>query len=94
MEQQLAVFGVNHKSSSLAVRERFWFSESRLYAAISHLAKSAGIEEVVLLVTCNRTEFVLWTSNLSEATESVHNYLTRSLNDLRLNCLRKTYTIL
>ena len=76
MEQQLAVFGVNHKSSSLAVRERFWFSESRLYAAISHLAKSAGIEEVVLLVTCNRTEFVLWTSNLSEATESVHNYLT------------------
>jgi glutamyl-tRNA reductase len=75
LESQLAVIGVNHKSSSLAVRERFWFSESRLYAALQHLAKAEGIEEVVLLVTCNRTEFILWACNLGRATESLRGFL-------------------
>jgi glutamyl-tRNA reductase len=75
LESHLAIIGVNHKSSSLAVRERFWFSESRLYAALQSLAKADGIEEVVLLVTCNRTEFIFWTSSLSRATESIQSYL-------------------
>ncbi len=84
MESQLAVIGLNHKSSTLAVRERFWFTEGRTYSALQHLAKADGIEEVVLLVTCNRTEFILWTSNLARATESVREYLTREfgLTDL------------
>ncbi len=88
MEPQLAVIGINHKSSSLAVRERFWFSESRLYAALRHLAKAEGTEEIVLLVTCNRTEFVLWTSNPGRATESIREFLAGEfgLQDSEWDC--------
>lgn len=80
MEAQLAVIGVNHKTSSVEIRERFWFSENRLYAALRHLAKAAGFEEIVLLVTCNRTEFIFWTSNFVLATESVREYLKSEFN--------------
>jgi glutamyl-tRNA reductase len=77
LEAQLAVIGVNHKTSSVAVRERFWFSESRLYAALHHLAKAEPIKEIVLLVTCNRTEFIFWTPNFALATEALRDYLKR-----------------
>ena len=75
MEAQLAVIGVNHKTSSVEIRERFWFSESRLYAALQRLAKTSGIAEIVILVTCNRTEFIFWTPNFTAATENVRDYL-------------------
>jgi glutamyl-tRNA reductase len=75
LEAKLAVIGVNHKTSTVAVRERFWFSESRLYAALHHLAKAEGIEEIVLLVTCNRTEFIFWTSDFVGATQALRGYL-------------------
>ncbi len=77
MDSQVAVIGINHKSCTLAVRERFWFTEGRTYSTLQSLSKSPGIEEIVLLVTCNRTEFILWTSSLASATESVRNHLTQ-----------------
>jgi glutamyl-tRNA reductase len=77
LDSQLAVVGVNHKTSPVEVREKFWFTESRLYAALHHLAHAEGIQEIVLLVTCNRTEFMLWTHNAAAATNSVQEYLTR-----------------
>jgi glutamyl-tRNA reductase len=75
LEAQLAVIGVNHKTSSVEIRERFWFSESRLYAALRRLAKTADIAEIVILVTCNRTEFIVWTPDFAAATESLRAYL-------------------
>jgi glutamyl-tRNA reductase len=75
LEPQLAVIGVNHKTSSVAVRERFWFSESRLYSALHKLSKSNAIEEIVLLVTCNRTEFIFWTPDFALSTEALKGYL-------------------
>jgi glutamyl-tRNA reductase len=75
LEAQLAVIGVNHKTSSVEVRERFWFTENRLYAALRQLAKAPGFEEIVLLVTCNRTEFIFWTPNFTVSTDALKEYL-------------------
>ncbi len=61
----------------MEVRERFWFSESRAIAALQSLARAAGIEEVVLLSTCNRSEFILWASNAGQASDAVHQFLER-----------------
>jgi glutamyl-tRNA reductase len=65
------VIGLNHRSAPVAVRERFWISESRRFEALVQLARAEGVEEVVVLATCNRTEFLLWASDASLAANSV-----------------------
>ena len=60
MEPTLVVIGLNHHTAPIAVRERFWMSERRQRDALTALARSEGIEEVVVFSTCNRTEFVAW----------------------------------
>jgi glutamyl-tRNA reductase len=78
------VVGVNYRTAPVAVRERFWVSESRRCEALMQLARAEGIDEVVVLATCNRTEFILWTRDPSAASGSVLNFLTREYG-LRLS---------
>ncbi len=65
------VIGLNHRTAPVAVRERFWISESRRLDALIQLGKAEGVEEVIVLGTCNRTEFLLWASDASLAANSV-----------------------
>ncbi|HWR14063.1 MAG TPA: glutamyl-tRNA reductase [Terriglobales bacterium] len=76
MEPTLVIIGVNYRSAPVEVRERFWISESRRYEALVRLVRSEAIEEVAVLATCNRTEFILWTRDASAAANSVLNFLT------------------
>jgi glutamyl-tRNA reductase len=55
----------------VAVRERFWIGESGRYEALHHLLRSEGIDEAVVLATCNRTEFILWANDVPAAANSV-----------------------
>lgn len=48
--------GVNHKTAPVEIRERFAFSDSSLAAALAEILKLPGIEETVVLSTCNRVE--------------------------------------
>jgi glutamyl-tRNA reductase len=77
LEPTLIVIGLNHKTASVDVRQQFWIGEQRRYEALHKLSESPGIEEVVVLATCNRTEFILWASDFSAAATSVLNYLVR-----------------
>ena len=77
MEPSLVVVGLNFKTSPVAVRERFWMSELRRYEALHQLVRAEGIDEVIVLATCNRTEFILWSSDASEACDSVLRFLTQ-----------------
>jgi len=70
------VIGLNHRTAPVAVRERFWISESRRYEALVQLAREEGIEEVLVLATCNRTEFLLWAEDASLAANSVLRFLS------------------
>jgi glutamyl-tRNA reductase len=76
VEPSLMVVGLNHRTAPVAVRERFWISEPDRYEALVQLARAEGIEEVIVLATCNRTEFVLWASDASLAANSVLHFLT------------------
>ncbi len=69
------VIGVSHHAAPLAVRERFWMNESGRRDALVRLSRAEGIEEIVVLATCERTEFLLWTRDVSAA-GSVLNFLT------------------
>ncbi|MGA3211780.1 MAG: glutamyl-tRNA reductase [Terriglobales bacterium] len=52
------LIGVNHKTAPVDVRERFAIPESRLPDAVQQLAKYPGVEEALIVSTCNRVEFV------------------------------------
>ena len=77
MEPTLAVIGLNFRTSPVAVRERFWVSPARRSETLLHLVRSEGIEEVIVLATCNRTEFILWASDVPTAANSVLRFLTQ-----------------
>jgi glutamyl-tRNA reductase len=77
VEPTLAVIGLNYRTSPVAVRERFWISPARRTETLLQLVRSEGIEEVIVLATCNRTEFILWASDVPTAANSVLRFLTQ-----------------
>ncbi|QJR09305.1 Glutamyl-tRNA reductase [Usitatibacter rugosus] len=52
----LHVLGINHHTAPLEVREKIAFPAERHAAVLAELAAQAGVAEVVLVSTCNRTE--------------------------------------
>jgi len=48
--------GVNHKTASVALREQVAFGPEQLHQALPALRVQAGVDEAVILSTCNRTE--------------------------------------
>jgi glutamyl-tRNA reductase len=57
------LIGVNHKTAPVEVRERFAIAESKLPEAMRRLATQPGIEEGLILSTCNRVELLARTQN-------------------------------
>lgn len=54
--QHLFVLGVNHKTASVSLRERVAFGPERIDHALVSLLDVPGVQEGVILSTCNRTE--------------------------------------
>ena len=50
------VLGVNHKTAPVHVRERFAVPEARLPDALGKLTSMDGVEEAMIVSTCNRVE--------------------------------------
>jgi glutamyl-tRNA reductase len=65
------VVGLNYRTAPVAVREHFWISENRRYEALVQLSRAEGIGEVIVMATCNRTEFWLWANDVTLAANSV-----------------------
>lgn len=76
MDPTLLVIGLNHRTAPVAVRERFWISEEQRSKDLTKLVLAEGIEEVIVLATCNRTEFWLWADDAALAADSVLRRLT------------------
>jgi glutamyl-tRNA reductase len=71
VEPTLMVVGLNYRTAPMEVRERFWIPEKGRYEALFQLSRAEGIDEVVVLSTCNRTEFLLWANDVTLAANSV-----------------------
>src|SRR5574337_148905 len=52
----LIALGINHQTAPLPVREKVAFAPEATPAALSDLANQAGVNEALILSTCNRTE--------------------------------------
>jgi glutamyl-tRNA reductase len=57
------LIGVNHNSAPLEVRERLAIPESRLPEVCRELGARSGIEEGLVISTCNRVELITHTAN-------------------------------
>src|SRR5205807_1437232 len=57
------LIGVNHKSAPVEVRERLALADSRLADACKRLTEQPGVEEGMILSTCNRVEVLARTVN-------------------------------
>jgi len=56
---RVQVVGLNHRQAPVAVREALAFRRDRLWEALSGLQSMEGVEECVVLSTCNRVELYL-----------------------------------
>jgi glutamyl-tRNA reductase len=87
------VIGLNHRTAPLAMRERFWIGENRRYEVLGKLKNAEGVEEVLVLSTRCRTEFLVWASEPTLAANSVLQYLS-SEHGLKLSEWEHFYRLL
>jgi glutamyl-tRNA reductase len=55
----LQILGLNHNTAPLEIREQLVFAGDEIPRALERLTTLDGVDEAVLLSTCNRTEFYL-----------------------------------
>lgn len=58
----LIALGINHNTASLDVREKVAFSSTQIESALRAAIAGAGLSEVAILSTCNRTELYAYGS--------------------------------
>jgi len=68
------LIGVNHKSAPLDLRERLAVSEEQLPGAIGELVKHPGVDEGMLISTCNRVEVIASTSQSADLRKFLSSY--------------------
>jgi glutamyl-tRNA reductase len=61
----LLALGINHKTAPVALREKVAFTPDSLVEALASLKKLEGVDESVIVSTCNRTELYVNTQDES-----------------------------
>jgi glutamyl-tRNA reductase len=59
----LQILGLNHNTAPLEIREQVVFANDELGQALLRLNELEDVDEIVLLSTCNRTEFYVITND-------------------------------
>ena len=57
MKSSLTLFGINHRTAPLCVREQCSFTHEQIRAELQRMSAISSIDGCVLLFTCNRTEY-------------------------------------
>ncbi|MFN0003181.1 MAG: glutamyl-tRNA reductase [Pseudohongiellaceae bacterium] len=81
----LLVLGINHNTAAIAVREKVAFAPADMQFALQQACASAGIAEIAILSTCNRTELYCVISTNTAASHSnvtVDSSLSASIDSL------------
>ena len=74
---KLLLLGMSHRSAPVEVRERFAVADNE--PMLRKLVDRPGIEEAVLLSTCNRVEVVVTTQNADAARHVLLDFFARDL---------------
>lgn len=75
----LALIGVNHNISPIEVREKVSFTESMRIDG-SSMILDKGIDEVIILSTCNRSEIYIVSENIEDSIEEIKAFYSKFFN--------------
>jgi glutamyl-tRNA reductase len=70
-KRHIVVVGLNHKTAPVEVRERLAFSSDDTPKVLEAMCQNPCVEEILLFSTCNRVEFLLAASDVTDAVEAV-----------------------
>lgn len=86
MGERLILLGLNHKTASVATREKVAFTEAEKIEFIGNLTDCHFCNGAVILATCNRTEIYMSTEDISDGRKLLINNLEGYLNEDIRNC--------
>ncbi|MDH4100345.1 MAG: glutamyl-tRNA reductase [Nitrospirota bacterium] len=71
----IVVVGVSHKTAPVEIRECLAFPEKSLPECLASLAKAPGVNECLILSTCNRVELYCLVQDLDKGAQAVKEFL-------------------
>ncbi|MCB0116809.1 MAG: glutamyl-tRNA reductase [Caldilineaceae bacterium] len=74
--------GLSHHTAPVDLRERVTIDENELPSALCHIHALPGIEEVLVLSTCNRLEIYAVADDFAKAQQQVEDFLCRRAADI------------
>lgn len=73
--------GINHKTASVAVREKIAFNPDSLSMALQEMIKDVSCKEAAILSTCNRTElYLVQDGNIEHTQDNLVRWLSKHHN--------------
>ena len=73
---KIIVVGLNHKTAPVDVREKLAFTGPKLEEGLLKIRKLPGIDEVVVLSTCNRVELYADVRDVGKSFETIRTFLS------------------
>lgn len=75
---EIVALGLNHKTSPVALREKFSFSESEIGSALLALKGYSDIKENIILSTCNRVEIYALVRDADVGIKCIEEFLSKN----------------
>lgn len=75
---KLSITGINHTTAPVEVREKLAFDQSRLPDFLAELRAQPGLQETMILSTCNRVEIAVTAEDSCDPLDSVAAFLARA----------------
>ena len=88
---EIVVVGVSHKTAPIEIREKLAFSEHQVKEALAHLKCYPGIDEGLILSTCNRVEVYCVAEDVAAGYQKIRQFLVNHGADLAPDSLAKTF---
>ena len=80
MVEEIVIIGCNHKTAPIKIREKLVFPDESIKEHLKNLQSTFPKNEVLIISTCNRTEFYFSTENHEEIFEKIPCYLEEHFN--------------
>ena len=74
---KILLYGVSHQTTPIEIRERYTIKEDDVPKQLTEIKAFNGVSEVVILTTCNRTEYYLYI----DQTEFMHGDMLRYIGE-------------
>ncbi|MCK5641408.1 MAG: glutamyl-tRNA reductase [Gammaproteobacteria bacterium] len=88
----LVMCGINHKTSQLQQRERLQIGRESVASAHADLASLPGVQEAIIVSTCNRIEFYMVARRKDDPFDIAATFYLR-LRDLDITSLREDFYV-